>query len=655
MASVTGSPAKLVAAVERLFGPNSQLQSAIEGFVAREPQQRLAVQVAQAIEHTQTLVAEAGTGTGKTFAYLVPSLLSGKKIIVSTATKMLQDQLVNKDLPLLMRALGLGVRVQNLKGRANYLCEYRIKQLSQETRFVERQTASMLTSIREKLGRLKEGTREELPEISEQDPVWPYATSTSENCLGSTCPDLQTCFLAKARRKALEADLVVINHHLFFADAKLKQDGFGSLLPGIEVLVFDEAHQLPEIASDFYATRLSTRMLTDWASEVERAWPVVCPRYSHVQYSGLALYQVIEEIKTTYKGQGRFHLSNAASTTNLWLKLEEKLAEFKPHFVEGGWLENTTYPEIKPLSERLEIFLSLVKQFTQEGRQGIAWGETSKHHVSFHLTPVDIAPLFQASLLASFKACIFTSATLSVGNAFETFITRLGLRDPKTTLLPSPFDYTQQALLYLPRGLPDPKQTDYHARLLTHLLPLFNACGGRSFFLFTSHEALNWVAERIPTQLDFPILVQGQESKAILLSKFRQYGNAILLGTATFWEGVDVKGEALSCVVIDKLPFMNPFDPLTQGRMAYFEQLGQSGFDVYTLPAAVIALKQGVGRLIRDFSDRGIVVIADPRLTGRKYGKTMMTSLPDFPKTRTLSKVLAFAETLKGNDEPACN
>jgi ATP-dependent DNA helicase DinG len=653
VARVNGLPTDLTLAVTRLFGEKSQLKAAIPEFISRAPQQTLAAEVANAIQHQLTLVAEAGTGTGKTFAYLVPSLLSGKKIIVSTATKMLQDQLVSKDLPLLMRALGIGLRVQNLKGRANYLCEYRIKTLSEETRFVERQTAVSLQRIREKLSQLKEGVREELPELTEQDPVWPYATSTSENCLGGECPHLQTCFLAKARRRALDADLVVINHHLFFADAKLKTEGFGSLLPGVEVMIFDEAHQLPETASDFYATRFSTRMLSDWQNDVTRAWPLACPINHEIQQCNLMLGQAIEAIKTYCLEKSRFRfqsLYQEETFRTAWTQLHDKLSNYVPHFESCDWLEDEAYPEIKPLFDRLNAQINLIQAFTPlpEGKEKghIAWGETFKHHVVFYLTPVDIAPLFQASLFQEQKTCIFTSATLSVADSFAVFIERLGLRQPKTLLLPSPFDFATQALLYLPRGLPDSKHTHYYERLLEQMLPVIKACGGRTFFLFTSHEALNWMAEHIHSRVDFPILVQGSESKAILLAKFRSLGNAILLGTATFWEGVDVKGEALFCVIIDKLPFMNPNDPLTQGRMARFAQLGQSGFDVYTLPAAVIALKQGVGRLIRDVSDRGIVVIADPRLTGRGYGQVMMASLPPFKKTRELNKVLEFAEEL---------
>lgn len=652
MARVKGLPRDLSKAVEQLFGANSLLNSVMPGFVPRAAQQTLATKVAVAIQNEEILVAEAGTGTGKTFAYLVPCLLSGKKVIISTATKMLQDQLVTKDLPLLMRALGVGIRVQNLKGRSNYLCEYRIRTLSEEARFVDRHTATSLQNIRSRLGQLTEGVREELPELSEDDPVWPFATSTSENCLGGDCPHTQTCFLLKARRRALDAELVVINHHLFFADAKLKEEGFGSLLPGVQVVVFDEAHQLPETASDFYASRLSTRMMTELLGDMTRSWPLTCPLSEKIQHSELDLLRVIESIKSMCLEKGRFRFQNLYQQPDfqsIWVELESKISSLYGVVKTSGWLEDDQFPEIKQICERLEVIGALIRNFQLTQQDSIAWGEVFKHHVAFFLTPVDIASLFQSSLAQVKMASIFTSATLSVGNSFEVFMRRLGLVAPETLLLPSPFDFANQAMLYLPRGLPDPKHALYHQLLLEKMIPLFNACGGRSFFLFTSHEALNGMAQRIKSRVDYPILVQGSESKAILLAKFRSLGNAILLGTSTFWEGVDVKGEALSCVIIDKLPFMNPYDPLAQGRMAHFAQLGQSGFDVYTLPAAVITLKQGVGRLIRDMSDRGIVVIADPRLSARKYGQVMLASLPPFQKTREEEKVLTFAASLLSN------
>ncbi|OGV28424.1 MAG: hypothetical protein A3F18_08670 [Legionellales bacterium RIFCSPHIGHO2_12_FULL_37_14] len=634
--------------VERLFGPNSKLQSALPLFVVREAQQTLAKEIAEAIQDKASLIAEAGTGTGKTFAYLIPLLLSRKKAIVSTATKMLQDQLVKHDLPTLMRALKLGINVQNLKGRANYLCEYRIKLFSQEARFVERNTALTLTYIKDKLKELKEGVREELGDIRDDDPVWPYATATTDNCLGSKCPYVKSCFLLKARKSAQEADLIVINHHLYFADVKLKEKDFGSLLPGVEVIIFDEAHQLPDTASDFYAQRFSTKMLTDAFVDVRRVWPSVCPWYSKVLQAEIEILHEVQKIKAICHDKGRFSLQQVKANQEFNAALQEiigKLEVLLEYFTESTWLTTDKYPELHQIHVRFTEYLRLLKLLIGPiAATDIAWGEAFKQHVAFYLTPLNVGPLFVQSLPQN-AACIYTSATLSVGQSFTAFMDQLSLQSVRTLLLPSPFNFLKQTLMYLPRGLPDTKDQTYLNKLLDIVVPILTACKGRSFFLFTSYEALNAMAEMLPAQVDFPILVQGSSAKPLLLKKFKELGNAILLGTAAFWEGVDVKGEALSCVIIDKLPFMSPADPVTQGRLAYFARLSLSGFDVYTLPAAVIALKQGVGRLIRDVSDKGIVVLADPRLVARKYGQVIFASLPPFPKTRELNKVLAFVES----------
>jgi ATP-dependent DNA helicase DinG len=642
---------KLVASwpeeVQHLFSAQSPLIQALPGFVPREVQQQLANAIAQSILEPHTLIAEAGTGTGKTFAYLIPSLLSGKKVVISTATKMLQDQLVHRDIPLLMRLLKKGIAVQNLKGRSNYICEYRLKHLSEDMTFWSRDTAKHWVLIREKFSQLKEGVKEELPEIAEQDPVWPYVTSTTENCLGSDCPSFSTCFLAKARRRAMDAQLVVINHHVYFADLKLKDSGFGALLPGAEVMIFDEAHQLAETASDFYAQRFSTKMLADWWRDLLREWPSLCDQRTRVEHTGLLLQKTLETIHEAAKDLGKFpwkRLVQRPAFLPAWEELAQHIVALEAMMEQTSWKDDENYPDMKRLYERLKQLIEAYECFHQDHPQTITWGETLTHHVMFYQTPVNVAPKIGFQALQYQQSLIFTSATLSVDRSFDSFITHLGLEHARTLHLISPFDYEQQAYLYFPRGLPDPKEAHYLPTLLEQMLPVIELCQGRCFFLFTSHEALNWMAQALPPRVSYPVLVQGQESKSILLNKFKSLGHAILLGTATFWEGVDVKGDALMCVIIDKLPFMNPFDPLHQGRMNYYESLGVSGFEAYTLPAAVIALKQGVGRLIRDDEDRGIVVIADPRLTTRPYGQKMLNSLPAFKKTREFIKLKAFIQ-----------
>lgn len=632
---------------QRTLSDKGRLTTAIPGFVPREQQIQLAASVAQAIQAQTTLVVEAGTGTGKTYAYLIPCLLSGKKALISTATKTLQDQLFHKDLPVLVRALGIAVRVQNLKGRANYLCRYRIDLHAEEGRFISPQCGHEILHVREKLPQLTEGERGELPEISEDSLVWPYVTSTTDNCLGTECSFHQTCFLVKARKRALEADVVVINHHLFFADSRLKEDGFGELLPGVDVVVFDEAHQLADIAANFNGKRVGTRQFREVLDDTLREWPILDLANQPLKKLSQALEQTMEQLMLALPTRDERVgweqvLGNKAflNAWDAWLLICEELRQcFASADVEQ-------HKGLERCKARLEELSSLQKAFTESGHKKIRWIERFKHHVVFHATPVDIAEAFRALLERQSCAYIFTSATLTMAGSFDCFIKPLGLSQAETLLLPSPFDFQQQALLYLPRTLPDPKDPTYYEALLEKVLPVIEACGGRCFFLFTSHKALKQVALLMNNKLNYPLLVQGEEAKPILLARFRDLGNAVLLGTATFWEGVDVKGEALSCVIIDKLPFASPVDPVIRGKMDYLKSLGLSGFDELSLPNAVLALKQGVGRLIRDDNDRGVLMIADPRLTGREYGQRIFASLPSMRKTRDEQTVLTFINEL---------
>ncbi len=641
---------------QRMLGEKGRLTTAIPGFMPRAQQIQLAEAITKAIHKKTTLVAEAGTGTGKTFAYLIPCLLSGKKALISTATKTLQDQLFHKDLPMLVRALGVPLRVQNLKGRANYLCRYRTELHAEEGRFISPQCSHDIVHVREKLAQLTEGDRGELPELSEDSPVWPYVTSTADNCLGAECPRHQTCFLVKARRRALEADVVVINHHLYFADSRLKEDGFGELLPGVDVVVFDEAHQLAEIAANFHGDRVGTRQFRDVLDDTLREWPVLDLANTPLKKLSLALDKALEQIvlalPTSDDRMGWEQVQGNALFMSAWTSWLTVCDELLHCF---ACAEVDEHAGLKRCKTRMEELCALLTSFAtpevRPNQKRIRWLERFKHHVVFHATPFEIVDAFQALLARQSAAYIFTSATLTMADSFTCFTKPLGLSQAETLLLPSPFDFQRQALLYLPRSLPDPKDARYYDALLAQALPVINACGGRCFFLFTSHRALKHVALLLSNNLNYPLLIQGEEAKPILLARFRQLGNAVLLGTATFWEGVDVKGEALSCVIIDKLPFASPADPVIRGKMAYLKSCGLSGFDELSLPDAVLTLKQGVGRLIRDASDRGVLMIADPRLTGRDYGRRIFASLPPMRKTRDEQTVLTFIEELALSDE----
>ena len=633
---------------DRLFGPQGRLNTALPDFVPRVSQIELARAITEAIYKQSVLVAEAGTGTGKTYAYLAPSLLSGKKVLISTATKTLQDQLNEKDLPGLIKALGLGVRVQNLKGRSNYLCHYRVHLNAEQGECMNQMLAHDLVKVREKLPRLKRGERSELPEIKEDSALWPYVTSTVDNCLGTDCEYQQDCFLGKARKRALSAEVVIINHHLFFADSRLKEEGLGELLPNAEVVIFDEAHQLLEIATHFYGQRFSTNQIKELVDDLIFEWPfaeggihpleAVRSAFDEILVNFLHIIPEKEE-RITWQ-----QLSGHSLFRSYWDRLMNWLLTLNQCIEKAGLFDK---PGVLRCLERLKnIQLIATHLNQQEPGTLIRWVERFKHSVVFHATPLDVAGVF-STLLAQHSTCtyIFTSATLAMASSFECFTKPLGLSEAQTLLLTSPFDFKNQALLYLPRDMPDPYAELYYEILLSKVLPIIEACGGRTFFLFTSHRALRWVAGRLYNNLQYPLLVQGDEAKPLLLARFRQLGNAVLLGTATFWEGVDVKGEALSCVIIDKLPFSSPADPVTQGKIAHLKSQGLSAFDELTLPAAVLALKQGVGRLIRDVGDKGVLVIADPRLTARNYGRLLFSSLPPIPKTRDEQTVLNFIQS----------
>lgn len=627
----------------QVLGEGGRLTTAIPDFKARSQQIELALAIAQVFVEQRTLVAEAGTGTGKTFAYLIPALLSGQKILISTATKTLQDQLVQKDLPLLLHALGLPLRIQNLKGRANYLCRYRTELHTEEGRFTDAKCAQDVLHIHERLSQLTHGERNELPEIPEDSPAWHYVTSTTDNCLGRECTYHDTCFLMKARKRALDAHVVVINHHLFFADSRLKDDGFGELLPNVHAVIFDEAHQLAEIATHFHATQFSTRQLRELMDDTLREWPALDLVNQPLNERRFQLEQRLDQVLVALE---RFderieweRVYRQPAIREAWEALLNVLTDWAQDM---SGIDMPDEAGLQRCHARLLTFQTQIQAFIEPPKPVIRWIERFKHTVVFHCTPFDVASSFQSLLTRNRCAYVFTSATLTMSQSFDCFLKPLGMVNPQLMLLPSPFDFKQQALLYLPRGLPDPKDHRYHEMLLQQAMPVIEAYGGRCFFLFTSHRALKEVASRLKNQLTYPLLVQGDEAKPILLNRFRELGNAVLLGTATFWEGVDVKGEALSCVIIDKLPFASPTDPVIRGKLAYLKSQGISGFDHLSLPSAVLALKQGVGRLIRDTADRGILMIADPRLTARQYGQHIMASLPSMRKTRNEKTVLEF-------------
>ncbi|MEO6689535.1 MAG: ATP-dependent DNA helicase [Dokdonella sp.] len=629
--------------VAELLGADGPFAREVPGFAPRASQQTMAAAVEEAIADRQILVAEAGTGTGKTFAYLVPALLSGKRVIISTGTKTLQDQLFHRDLPRVRHVLGARVSAALLKGRANYLCLHRLDQAHQEGRFASRDQASQLHAIRAWSQRTLAGDRAELAEIAEDSPLWPRVTSTTENCLGSDCPMFNDCFVVKARRAAQEADIVVVNHHLLFADLAIKQEGFGEILPGAHAFILDEAHQIPDLAGQFFSVTLSARQLNELAGDA-------LAECANVSGALAALQPVLEPLNSAVKrlrlaldrhpAKGAFvQIESDNEVVRELAELHEALAALSAKLEQQAERSRG----LASVSERAIEQTARLAHLTDSGaRDAVHWYELSAHGFSFHATPLDLAPPLRELRAQSHAAWIFTSATLSVAGRFTHFSRQLGLDDPVELCLDSPFDFATQALAYLPRDLPDPSAIDYVDRVVDAAIPVLQASRGRAFLLFTSHRALRRAAELLPSRVDFPLFVQGTAPRNRLLEAFRESGNGVLLGAASFWEGVDVAGEALSVVIIDKLPFAAPDDPVLVARLEALRDAGGNPFADWQVPAAVIALKQGAGRLIRDVHDRGVLMLCDPRLSTRGYGKLFLASLPPLPRTRELADVQCF-------------
>lgn len=625
------------------LGVDGALARRLEGFVARPSQQEMAARIEAALADLSIYIVESGTGTGKTFAYLVPALLSGRKVLISTGTRNLQDQLYRRDLPLVRDALGVPVSTALLKGRANYLCKERLDRAELEGRFRGGRPDALLGRVREWAGRTRSGDIAELGDVPEDSEIWPLVTSTSDNCLGSQCPQYGECHVNRARREALAADVIVVNHHLFFADLVLREEGFGQLLPGVEALIFDEAHQLPDIASNFFGVSLSSQQLNSLCYDVVAEELKEKSAVAGLQDAARRVEKAVADMRLAFgAGAQRAPWSSIAGQkafSAAFVEARERLSALSSLLEAAA----TRGPGLAGCLRRaLDLLDRLVMLGETPPPDYIPWYETGVRSFTLHLTPMDIAAPFRQYLDSGEKAWIFTSATLAIGNSFSHFQSQLGLEEAEADQWGSPFDYSRQALLYLPTGLPEPSAGEYTQSVLEAALPVLAASGGRAFLLFTSHRALKFAADFLATRTDFPLLVQGSAPRAVLLERFRAAGNAVLLGTGSFWEGVDVRGEALSTVIIDKLPFASPDDPVLRARCEAMEQAGRSPFMEYQLPSAVIALRQGAGRLIRDTADRGVLMLCDPRLLRKGYGSIFLSSLPSMPRTRVLEDVQRF-------------
>ena len=603
----------------------------------------MAQAIHDAIERTAVLVAEAGTGTGKTFAYLVPALLAGGKVIVSTGTKTLQDQLFDRDLPAVRKALAAGASTALLKGRSNYVCLYRLRR-SAAAGVASREDAAQLRRIERFAAASASGDRADLADVPEDAPVWAHATSTRDNCLGQGCPDYGECFVMRARRNALAADVVVINHHLFFADVVLRDEGISELLPACNTVIFDEAHQLPETARLFFGETVSSTQLMEIARDARAelraaggASPELEALANRMEKAARDLRLSLGETVSRYSWAQALRLPGFADSLELVQKALNQIRE--PLEAQAERSEG-----LAACARRATTALAGVVRMRETDPAGeVRWVEVFGHGARLHVTPLSSAELFSRQMNDHPRAWIFTSATLAMGEEFGHFTRELGLGQAATRRWASPFDFAQQALLYLPKGLPaDPNDATFTDAVVDAALPVIEASGGRAFLLFTTLRALRRAHERLRGLLSYPLLVQGTGSRSELLARFRSLGNAVLLGSQSFWEGVDVRGEALSVVVIDKLPFAPPDDPVLAARIEAIRAREGNPFTELQLPQAVLQLKQGAGRLIRDDTDRGVLMLCDPRLLSKAYGRQILKSLPPMKPTRSLSEVADF-------------
>jgi len=630
--------------LHEILGEKGLLSQAISGFTPREAQQKMADAIDQTLKLDAQLIVEAGTGTGKTFGYLVPIFLSEKKTIISTGTKNLQDQLFFKDIPVIKKILSFPVNVVLLKGRANYVCKQRLLRNVEDGRFISPQVVTELHKVNEWAAITTIGDISELTTVPEDSTIWREVTSTADNCLGQDCPFYKDCFVVKARQAAMAADIVIVNHHLFFADMALQEDGFGELLPGADAIIFDEAHHLPEIASQFFSTTLTGRQLLELARDTE----------AEVLLSANDMRDIIEQ---TDKLQAATHEIRIAMGLEirraLWPETMPQSLEMSIQYIKHVL---QTLEEIlkiaavrsKGLENCWRRTLQIIERFNlltgKTPEDTVHWFETYAQSFTLQLTPIIVADYFKQYIEEKKRAWIFTSATLSVKNNFQLFVDSLGLHNALQLQLKSPFDYQKQSLLYVPRGLPDTHSQHYTDALVDAAISVLEITQGKAFLLFTSYKAMEYAHKQLKDRIDFPLLLQGTMPKKELIDQFKAYGNAVLLGTSSFWYGVDVRGDALSCVMIDKLPFAAPEDPILKARIQMLRKQGIDPFQAYQLPSAVLMLKQGAGRLIRDINDRGVLMICDPRLVGSRYGEAFLQSLPDMSRTRDLNKVREFFE-----------
>ncbi len=665
------APDSAAVRIAQAFAAGGALARSVPGFVARPSQADMAAAVHRAISDGATLVAEAGTGTGKTFAYLVPALLAGGKLLVSTGTKPLQDQLFRKDLPAVLKALKISAATAVLKGRANYVCLHRMVRAEAEALLPSRDDARHLRAIVRFAAATTSGDRAELSEVPEAATIWPLVTSTRDNCLGAECPRLSDCFVFKARREAQAADVVVVNHHLFLADLALRDDAIRDFLPAVDTVILDEAHQVPDIAADFFGSSMSLAQWIELARDGRALGLSRAPDGASWTLLTAALEKAVRDVRLALGDMG---LASGSRTPLARLPHDRRIVETldqldadAAEFARAVEINRGRDSELDLLGPRvieLKRALAEWRRALDEARNAeeaapeededpaVRWLSLSAHGAQFHKTPLAAGRLLARAREAQPQAWILTSATLTAGGRFDHYLAELGI-DARTARWDSPFDFPRQAMLYLPQTLPSPLDNRFAERVAEAAWPLIRANGGRAFLLCTTLRAVDRVAACLQQLmqrdgLPLPLLVQGSSSRRALLDGFRVSGNAVLVGSVSFWEGIDIRGDALSLVIIDKLPFAPPDDPIVEAKIRFLRRSGRNPFNEYQLPEAVMRLKQGAGRLIRDENDHGVLMILDDRVLTKSYGRTVLASLPPFARTRSEAEAVEFLTRRRG-------
>ena len=637
---------------DNFFSPQGPLNDCLNNYQLRAEQVEMAKSVSNAIKDKESLVIEAGTGVGKTFAYLYPSLLKGGRVVISTATKNLQDQLFFNDIPKIREALKISVKVNILKGRANYICKLRMENTNQEGMFFNKNDAKYLHLIKAFSDNSDSGEVSEISKIPENSAIWPMVTSTKENCLGQDCEFYKNCFLVKARKEALESEVLIVNHHLFFADFVLKDAELSEILPKANTVIFDEAHQVPLVASFFLGEFISSSQIINLIQDCQQSFIKYPDTIKILDSLAKDLQENIFELKVLISP------SSVRLNINKLQDYDAFKETYKTLIAKLDLLETilSKHAEDNAESQRLfdratELTIKLNSWLKRDNQNDIYWLEVFARTIQFNATPISVAEQFNKFQKKADSAWIFTSATLSINGSFDHFTSLLGLKKSRTQYLQSPFNYSENAFLYVPKEIPDPKDELFNLVLVKKALPLIRAAKGRAFILATSLKSMEEIGALLKDEfeknkIDYPVITQGEGPKNDLLNQFKKHGNAVLIGSLSFWEGIDVRGPTLSLVIIDKLPFQSPGDPVFESKIKLLTEEGANAFMSMQLPEAIIRLKQGVGRLIRDDHDKGVMVICDRRIIEKSYGMKIWKSLPSFKRTRSESAVINFLEEL---------